>query len=282
MKYKMETTIVLTTYNKQRSLEKTLTSLENQHQMNFEVNIMDDGSNDETPSFCKDYVMTSPFPCKYVRLDKPGYNLPILRNLGIEFSSGQFLIFLDDDIIVTPQFVEEYQSHFHENPESVHLGKLLYVKSAHIERLSIEDIKRGDFDKLRQGLLSELDPRKGVLKDLELFYKVWGGNLGLSRIILSRLNGFDEDFESWGGLDSDLGLRLVRAGYPISLSDDCLGYHLGTEFKSMDEIDRQPGVRMFKDIKMKDPTIRRNTMYKNKGNYPITIHFNGNRFKKNL
>ncbi len=45
--------------------------------------------------------------------------------------------------------------------------------------------------------------------------KLTGGNCGIWREDFERINGFDENFEGWGGEDTDLGRRLRRAGVQI-------------------------------------------------------------------
>jgi predicted glycosyltransferase involved in capsule biosynthesis len=39
-----------------------------------------------------------------------------------------------------------------------------------------------------------------------------GGHYSIHRKDIERVNGYDENFEGWGGEDEDLGIRLVKAG----------------------------------------------------------------------
>ncbi len=274
--------IVLTTFNKKYSLEKTLSSLENQNYYDFEINILDDFSKDGTKEFCEKYVFESRVPSRYIRVQRTGYNLPILRNIGAEFSRGKYLIFLDDDIVVVPSFIREYEKHFDNNSNKVYLGRLLYVKSEHLDEISLDDVKIEDFELMNKFLISPLDPRQDILKDIEKYSKVWGGNLGIKKEIFYDLNGIDEDWEFWGGLDEDFGLRLMRAGYEINLLEDCTGYHLGTDFASLEEISKRPGVRLFRDKKIYDHSTVRNTEFRKRDKFPVTIVYDGSKFKTEL
>jgi len=275
----MKITIIITTCNRKHTLEKVLASLEGQVNPNIEINIMDDNSTDGTMKFCENYVLNSNFKFKYIRLNKRGYNLPVLRNIGVNYAVGDFLIFLDDDIIVDHNFIEEYINHFNRNRNTVFLGKILFVKSSNLSSILLEDIKHSDFHSIYEGLYSEQDFRNERFKDMELFYKVWGGNLGMSKNIFQLLNGFDEDFKSWGGLDSDFGIRLIRAGIPIELVNNCIGYHLGTEFKSLSEIENEAGVRMFKEKKIKDLSFRRNLKNSSKFDSLLKVVFDETKYK---
>lgn len=275
-------TIVLTTFNRQKSLEMTLASLENQTIRDFEVNIVDDFSDDGTYEFCKDYIFSSNLSCRYIRLEKQGYNLPRLRNLGVEFARGKYIVCLDDDIIATPNLIREYLSHFRKDQNQIYLGSLLYIKSENLHEITLEDIKNQRFDMLNRMLISSLDPRNDFLKGIELCSKVWIGNLGIKKSIFCSLNGIDEDFDSWGGLDEDFGLRLIRSSYKISLLDDCAGYHMGTNFKPLSEIAKELGVKLFREHKRQDINLIRNTIPKMSESYPVIVLFDGNRFHTDL
>lgn len=274
--------IILTTFNKVNSLERTLASLENQNSFNFELNILDDGSSDETLTFCKKYVFLSSLPCRYIRVEKEGNNVALLRNVGAHISGGKFLVFLDDDIVVRPEFIEQYLSHFQENPDNIYLGKLLYINTKEASMVTPDDIKNRNFMLLENGLFSRFDPRVDTLKELPDYYKVWSGNLGIMKKTFCSINGFDEDFRFWGGKDLDLGYRLKRAGYKLILLNDCEGYHMGANFLPFSEIQNQIGVRLFEDYKINDPTIIRNTKVKKEGNFPVTIIYDGSKFQTDL
>jgi GT2 family glycosyltransferase len=50
---------------------------------------------------------------------------------------------------------------------------------------------------------------------------------------LEMVNGFDEDFEGWGGEDVDLALRLYRSGIKRKLVyGNCIIYHLNHPMRS--------------------------------------------------
>ncbi|HIH31155.1 TPA: glycosyltransferase [Candidatus Woesearchaeota archaeon] len=274
--------IILTTYNRKSLLEMTLTALLNQTNKNFEILIIDDHSKDSTQEFSIDFVNKINMPSKYFRIENEGNNLSIARNMGAEFAKNKYLVFIDDDIVVLPNFIQEYILHFQKNPDAVYLGKLLYVKSQSLENITLEDIKNKKWDILNQHLYSKIDPRKDTLRDLPDYYKVWGGNMGIAKTHFYCLNGYDEDFKSWGGLDSDLGLRLKRNGNPLVLLDDCIGYHMGTNFKSMSEIQKERGVRMFEDEKMHDTSIIRNLNPDTNSNKPIIVYYNKKNYPTKL
>ena len=94
--------IITPTYNRKEMLEQAIDSVRNQSFKNFEMIIVDDCSIDGTDEFIQKY--SSDKRIRYFRNDcnkGPGYN----RNFGYCKSTGQYVIFLDDDDYYTnPHF----------------------------------------------------------------------------------------------------------------------------------------------------------------------------------
>jgi glycosyltransferase involved in cell wall biosynthesis len=103
--------VILPTYNKFQEIILTLHSLECQifKKDEFEVIVVDDGSNDKTPTIVKDYFFS--FPLKYIRANQ-NIGRPKVRNLGIKNASGTIITFLDSEILVNPDFLyNHYAAH---------------------------------------------------------------------------------------------------------------------------------------------------------------------------
>jgi glycosyltransferase involved in cell wall biosynthesis len=100
----MQISAVIPTYNRKESVLRALRSLEEQTLVpgSFEAIVVDDGSSDDTPS-----VAEAPFPfdLRYVRQENRGATEA--RNAGALASRGEILIFIDDDVVVSPAALEE-------------------------------------------------------------------------------------------------------------------------------------------------------------------------------
>lgn len=251
--------VIIPTKNRRTSLERILACLERQTSKEFEVIVLDDNSEDETGRFCRQYLASSSFPFMYVHFGRKGYNVGRLRNIGAKIASADTLIFLDDDIVLTDNFIVEHQAHIKSQPDNVTIGKLLYVSTDYARGITPMMVRTGGHLVVEAGVISLVDPRESSLASLPLHKKAWGGNLGMKKSTFCKINGCDEEFDSWGGIDEDLGLRLERAGHHLNLVKDCLGYHMGADFLPMEKIMQQPGVRLFEDIKQHDTSLIRNT-----------------------
>ena len=97
-----EVSVVIPTYNRLAFLRDTLTSLAQQTfpAERFEVIVVDDGSMDETKSITAERY---PFAFQYVRQANQGD--AEARNTGARASQADVLVFLDDDILVEPDYL---------------------------------------------------------------------------------------------------------------------------------------------------------------------------------
>jgi glycosyltransferase involved in cell wall biosynthesis len=92
------------TYNKAEYLNLTLASYVNQTCAEFELIIVDDGSTDETRRVVREYQ--NRIPISYVCQSNRG--ISAARNMGLEKSQGEIIIFTDDDRIAHPHFIQEH------------------------------------------------------------------------------------------------------------------------------------------------------------------------------
>lgn len=93
--------VVIVTYNNKESLIETLEALKNQTVQNFETLIIDNNNRLKIAEYVVKYKI------KYIKLMK-NYGLTVGRNVGIKYSKGEIVIFLDDDAIPANNFVEEH------------------------------------------------------------------------------------------------------------------------------------------------------------------------------
>ena len=98
--------VVLTTYNCESRIKRTVESILNQTFDNIELLIIDDHSTDTTASICQ--TIQSAHPRKKISLfiNSENSGPAFSRNIGIKKSSGDYIIFLDDDDIYSPLMLE--------------------------------------------------------------------------------------------------------------------------------------------------------------------------------
>ena len=94
--------VIIVNYNGKTLLEKCLESLVKVNYENFEIILVDNNSTDGTVEF-----VTKTYPSIIIiKLDSNrGFAEP--NNIGAKIASGKYLLFLNNDTIVTPNFISE-------------------------------------------------------------------------------------------------------------------------------------------------------------------------------
>jgi len=92
--------VIITCYNYGRYLKQAIDSVFEQTHKNVEVIVVDDGSDDDTATVCEKYSG----PIKYVRVERVG--ISAARNIGIQFSKGDYVVFLDADDFLYANAIE--------------------------------------------------------------------------------------------------------------------------------------------------------------------------------
>jgi len=95
--------VIIPTYNRKDSLLRTLDSLKQQSfpMDQFMVIVVDDGSTDDTPT-----IASQQFPFTFRYLQQKNQGATAARNYGATISQSEILVFIDDDITISPQTLE--------------------------------------------------------------------------------------------------------------------------------------------------------------------------------
>ncbi|GAB4131547.1 MAG: glycosyltransferase [Ignavibacteriales bacterium] len=216
----IKTSLIITVYNRVHLLRKSLISLSKQSILPDELIISDDGSDEDIISGINDIVEKLDFPIKYVSQPNRGFRLSKVRNNGVRISAGELLIFLDQDIIYTKDFLMTFVENMREGLFlTAYPIRLDETQSRMISESVISDydflryIKHFQINKIRKqylkDLFSYLGAKIGVVQQKP---KLRGGVCAINRKDYFLVNGYDEMFQGWGNEDDDIRKRLYNAG----------------------------------------------------------------------
>ncbi len=214
----IKTSIIITVYNRANLLRNCLISLMKQSRFPDELIISDDGSQQDIKSVVLQLLPDINFKVKYVRQEDKGFRLARCRNNGVRFSEGDFLIFLDQDLIFTKNLLKT----FFNNYEPKHFCVCYPLRLTESQTRLINDsvIRDFNFDSIfQQKQLKKI--KKQYRKD-KFYYCLKKANLrkigtkfrgvavGINRHDFFKINGYDEKYIGWGNEDDDLGYRLYK------------------------------------------------------------------------
>ncbi len=218
----MFASVIFTTYNHPKWLEKTLWGFSAQSYRDFEIIVADDGSGQETRDLVESLKSQIDIPIQHIWQPDDGFQKCRILNKAITTSRGKYLIFTDGDCIPHPDFVSNHVALAAENTMlSGGYFKLPLTVSRAINR---QDIVNGNCTRpgwlLKNGVpftpkLTKLfsHPVIGALLDgLTITRASWNGHSSSTwkKHILAT-NGFDERMQ-YGGQDREFGERLMNLG----------------------------------------------------------------------
>lgn len=200
--------VIIPTYNRLPILRKCLAALENQHLASplqrYEVVVVDDGSTDDTVRWLDGHATKLP----HVRLLRQEHGGPAEgRNRGVEAAYGDVIVFIDSDLVVTPDFL-----------------------LCHARALEEQWQRRGDRLCFTYGAVINTanfdDPTSEPHKPTDLSWAYFAtGNVAIDRQLLLRSGLFDTSFRLYGWEDLELGERLRRQGVRLIRCPQAVGYH---------------------------------------------------------
>jgi len=214
--------VIISTYNSPKWLEKVLWGLERQTHRQFEVIISDDGSSIETEQFIKKFSQFSFFKIKHVWQKDNGFRKCEIINKAIILAKEDYLIFLDGDCIPRKDFIFEHINQARSNTFLTgSFIRLPMMISTLIDREIILNQECFEWNWLiKNGLHKNRKNSKLKIKQclVPLFNKISpartnfkGGNASAWKKDLLKINGFDHRM-AWGGEDRELGERLKNSG----------------------------------------------------------------------
>lgn len=95
--------IIVPVFNVEKYLRQCLDSILGQTFNQFEVIIVNDGSTDNSGAICQEYEARDN---RIVYLEKENEGVSEARNLGLDFATSEYIIFIDSDDWIEPTYVE--------------------------------------------------------------------------------------------------------------------------------------------------------------------------------
>lgn len=97
--------IVVPTHNRAELLKETLTSLFRQTYSQKQIVVVDDGSHDNTEDVVAEFAKSNQ-DCEVIYHRQESSGGPVARNAGAKLTTGEFVVFMDDDDLVPDKFLE--------------------------------------------------------------------------------------------------------------------------------------------------------------------------------
>jgi len=205
--------IVVPSYNRKERLARALNHLSQQTYPPelLEVVVVLDGCTDGSEAMLEQLRPSFPFKLQIISQAQSGPSAA--RNTGVKATRGEYILFVDDDVMVIPQLImEHWQSHRH-NPRLVVVGSMSKPV----------DYQGSTWTNWEQYILEE--QYKDILsgKYAMSHRQFYTGNCSLKREWIIQAGLFDEDFKRYE--DVELACRLQALGLQFEFNPKAIGYH---------------------------------------------------------
>ena len=204
----MKYSIIVPVYNRPDEVDELLQSLSAQQFKDFEVIIVEDGSQKPCKDVCNKYADILDLHYYYKENSGPGQS----RNYGAERASGQWLIVLDSDVVLPADYLSAVDAE---------------LSATACDAWGGPDAAHPSFTPVQKAISYSMTSffttggiRGGKAK-LDKFYPR-SFNMGIRRDVYRQLGGFSK---MRFGEDIDFSYRIVEAGYKTRLLPSAWVWH---------------------------------------------------------
>lgn len=172
--------IIVPVYNAGAYLEECLTSIRHQRYRDFEVILINDGSQDTSEAICQDFCQRD---SRFRLISQTNHGAAHARNRGLEVAKGSYITFVDgDDYYPDDQVLEDFLRAAEEQQADIVVGGVdnIYSKGHLLRSYACQLLNRKEAlayflkDKVTSSLCDKLF-RAELLKNLYLDEHLFGG-----------------------------------------------------------------------------------------------------------
>ncbi|MEK6902111.1 MAG: glycosyltransferase [archaeon] len=195
-------TIIIPTYNGEKTLAECLDALTMQTIHPNEIMVVDDGSTDGTKTVAESYSMVTV-------LSQTNAGPAKARNAGAKKAKTNIIIFLDSDCVPEATWIEEMLKPFSDE-------NVVGVQGAYKTNQTALSAR---FDQL------DIEYRYERMKKSKHLDWIGCYSAAYKRDIFIQEGGFDETFPKASGEDSEFSYRLAKKGHTLVFNPRAIVYH---------------------------------------------------------
>lgn len=216
----MKTSIVIATFNKMEYTQQCIHSIREFTQTgDYEIIIIDNNSTDGTLAWLKQQADIRTIS------NSENFGFPKACNQGIEIAQGDTILLLNNDTIVTKNWLSNLLVCLYSDDNIGAVGSVTnnisYYQTIPVDYQSIEEMQ------IFAANYNQSDPAQW-----EERLKLIGYSMLIKKSVIDSIGMLDEQFSPGNYEDDDYSLRIRIAGYKIILCKDTFIHHYGsTSFK---------------------------------------------------
>jgi GT2 family glycosyltransferase/glycosyltransferase involved in cell wall biosynthesis/tetratricopeptide (TPR) repeat protein len=210
--------IIILAHNQLRDTQQCLASIEKHTPLKHELILVDNGSTDGTGQFFRGYAVKH----SHVRviLNRANLGFSAGNNQGLACATGEFILLLNNDTVVTPGWLERMLAILESNADCGMVGPVSNSVSGP-QKISVNYSNLEQLPKFAAQWSAEHAGQSAEAARLVGFC------LLLRRQVVEKIGGLDPQFGSGNFEDDDLCLRAGLAGFKLRIALDSFVHHTG-------------------------------------------------------
>lgn len=195
----------------------------------------------------------SKYPIRFVHYDKPIFNIAEKMNLGAVYATGDYLLFLNDDIeIISPDWLETMLS-IGQQPGVGTVGAKLHFEDWTLQHVGVT-FCNGLPDHIRRGYPSDEHGYYFSSEGQKNYLAVTGACVLIEKGLFNQINGFDERF-AINYNDIDLCLKVWKLGRRNVYSGQAQLYHFESRNRKREVAKHEEDLflSIWHDVTINDP-----------------------------
>lgn len=189
MKGKPKVSVIMTVYNEEEYIRKSVTSVLNQTYEDFELVIVNDGSNDRTRE-----ILENEFNDRRIRIfNQENKGRVKALNQALKLSMGEYIAILDADDYCLPGRLKKQVEFLDRNPDVGAVGTAYYR-----------------YDEIRREKWIRKYPRENeeIRKEMSKYMPLAHSSIMIRKLCLNEVGYYDEEFDTLQ--DMELLIRIAK------------------------------------------------------------------------
>lgn len=192
---------------------------------NFEIIVIDNASSDDTVDYVNNLALTHGNINIIVNKENKGF--VAANNIGIQKATGELIILLNNDTIVTPGWISGLIKYL--NDPTVGMVGPVTNSIGNEAKINITYSELSDIDKFSINYTAKHKNEAFPIKVLAMFC------VALRRTTIEKVGYLDERYKVGMFEDDDYAMSLRKAGLELLCAEDVFIHHFwGTSFKKME------------------------------------------------
>jgi glycosyltransferase involved in cell wall biosynthesis len=200
--------VIIPVYNRPDEIKELLETLLKQTYKNFEVLIIEDGSQNKCEAIVNSF--TGKLDIRYFYKENSGQGFS--RNFGFEKAKGDYFVVFDSDCLIPENYFQTVEDHLNKN---------------YLDAYGGPDMAHATFTPVQKAISYSMTSIfttggiRGGKKHVGVFHPR-SFNMGISREVFNKTGGY---IITRMAEDLEFSIRIMNAGFKVGLIDDAYVYH---------------------------------------------------------